>query len=132
MKLLDQQLSALQPGLIEKMELKLREEQIIIKTAAFNEDGACEVIFEGVKAFFFTDPQSLGKSRNLPKKSLMAAIVYNEGGFGHFSPVPRPEEARQISIPNFNVDFGHSSLFIEAEKIVINDHSYPLGHAYKI
>lgn len=126
MKALDQQLSELHPGLIEKMELNLQEEKILIKTAGFDDSDTFEVEFQGVKAFFFADPQQMGSRKHMPQKSLMAAIVYNEGGFGYFSATPQPQDSAFVSIPNFNVDFGHSSLFIEAEKIVINDHAYPL------
>lgn len=126
MKSLDQQLSTLRPGLLEKIELNLQNEIIKFKTAGFDESTNIEVEFQGVKAFFFADPQKMGDHKPLPRKSLMASIAYNEGGFGYFSTVPSVTEEHKVSIPNFNVDFGHSSMFIEAEKIVINEKAYPL------
>lgn len=126
MKTLDQKLSSLRPALLEKFEFHLEDEIIKFKTAGFDESSNVEVEFQGVKAFFFADPQRPGDHKPLPKRSLMASIAYHEGGFGYFSAVPTPSDEPKYSKPNFNVDFGHSSMFIEAEKIVINEKAYPL------
>lgn len=134
MKKLENQLENLYNSYLEDFSLELSDHRIRFKT--INDQADCnELIFEGVKAFFYADP-----NRPLDLKSQdpvsLSSIVFCNSGFGEFAIAHATRRkaptyaTADISIPNFNLCFGDASFFIEAKSITINEHKFTLkrGH----
>ncbi len=82
-----------------------------------------EIIFEDVKAFYYID-HDLKDDIAFTNENLNI-ISYDDLGFGEFATVKRAEDEDVfVSIPNFAVNLNESSLYIDANKIRINNKSY--------
>lgn len=103
---------------VAQLHFHMQEEAIEVELV----DAAGErtrVFFNGVSAFYFVD----GEESPLFSGRQLDAISYFSTGFGEFATVDvtDPEDAVNISVPNFAVDTGKSSLYIEAASIRIDD-----------
>lgn len=139
MKKLEKQLEGLYQSHLEDFTLELSDKRIRFKTTKTEISQFDELIFDGVKAFFYADPNKADRGSALllkedsEKEALeLSSIVFCDKGFGEFAIISSLEEhARgeapiEISIPNFNLCFGEASFFIEAKSITINDNHFSL------
>lgn len=139
MKKLEKQLEGLYQSHLEDFSLELSDQRIRFKTTKTAISQFDELVFDGVKAFFYADPNKAdhGKILTLPEGSEkeameLSSIVFCDKGFGEFAIISSLEEhARgeapiEISIPNFNLCFGEASFFIEAKSVTINDNHFSL------
>lgn len=82
-----------------------------------------EIVFEDVKAFYYID-HDLPSDMQIKGENLNS-ISYDLYGFGEFSAAhAKSEDEAFVSIPNFAVSINDSSLFIDANKIVINNQAF--------
>ena len=132
-KYLHDQLNQIRQVELNLMSIDFKEECIRIQGAeAGDSDKRYDLVFEGVNAFFYSDPGQ--PSMAAPgKRSTMKTVAYLHDGFGEFSVVQNREDEvdfytleSSISVPNFNIEFDDATLFIEAEGITINDRRYTL------
>lgn len=140
MKKLEHQLEGLYQSQLEDFSLELSDQRIRFKTTKNEISQIDELIFDGVKAFFYADPNSTSMTKPLPlmgeETTELSSIVFCHKGFGEFAIISSYEEhARgeapiEISVPNFNLCFGDASFFIEAKSITINDNRYSLKHQH--
>ncbi len=134
MKKLENQLENLYNSYLEDFSLELSDHRIRFKTINDQADSN-ELIFEGVKAFFYADPKRPLDFKSQDPVSL-SSIVFCHSGFGEFAIAHSSNRqtpafsTSDISIPNFNLCFGDASFFIEAKSVTINDHKFTLrrGH----
>ena len=131
MKKLESQLMNLYQSQLEDFSLELSDQRIRFKTAKTDDNSADELIFDGVKAFFYADPNRAPSLSDAAPTEL-SSIVFCDKGFGEFAIIEsledhqRGEAPIEISIPNFNLCFGDASFFIEANSITINDNRFAL------
>lgn len=99
------------------------------------ESALAEIAFEGVLSFFYVDserPETLVDTTK--NQETIKSIQYYRDGIGEFmsvNPKAIEEAIREdqpignlVSIPNFALEMRESSIFIEAEKIVIDGETY--------
>jgi len=100
----------------------------IISVAIAEEDSCTEseIIFKDVKAFYYIDHDTPSE---IPLSSEnLNTISFDLYGFGEFSAVnPRSEDELFVSVPKFAVNINESSLFIDADKISINNKEFFVG-----
>ena len=131
MKKLESQLMNLYQSQLEDFSLELSDQRIRFKTARTDENSADELVFDGVKAFFYADPNR-APAFNDETPTELSSIVFCDKGFGEFAIIEslddhlRGESPIEISVPNFNLCFGDASFFIEANSITINDNRFAL------
>ncbi len=131
MKKLESQLMNLYQSQLEDFSLELSDQRIRFKTAKMDQNSADELVFDGVKAFFYADPNRAPAFNNGTTTEL-SSIVFCDKGFGEFAIITsledhqRGESPIEISIPNFNLCFGDASFFIEANSITINENRFAL------
>ncbi len=102
-------------------DMDLDKISVAIKSNPLSE--SAEIIFEDVKAFYYID-NDLSSDFTFSKEHLNV-ISYDNFGFGEFSTVsPDREDEVFVSIPNFAVNVNDSSLFIDANKIRINNQAF--------
>ncbi|SCZ79208.1 YxiG family protein [Acidaminobacter hydrogenoformans] len=134
-KYLNDQLNQIRQVELDLMNIDFKEERIRIQGAeAGDHEKRFDLVFEGVNAFFYSDPSEMEAA--IPgRRSTMKTVAYQHDGFGEFAVVHRHEEVddadflnleSNISVPNFNIEFDDATLFIEAEGITINDRRYTL------
>lgn len=130
MKKLENHLMNLYRSYLEDFSLELQDQRIRFTTST-EEDASNELIFDGVKAFFYADPKKPIDIR-AEEPTELSSIVFCDKGFGEFAIVKSKdgrltgEEAFEISVPNFNLCFGDASFFIEAKSITINEQKFSL------
>jgi hypothetical protein len=132
-KYLNDQLNQIRQIEMNHMNIDFKEECIRIEGSDTGDgEKHYELIFEGVNAFFYSDPGH-PNTADTGKRSTMKAVAYQQDGFGEFSVVQdvtsEPDFYNlesSISVPNFNIEFDDATLFIEAEGITINDRRYTL------
>jgi len=116
-------LSNYSKGKIDSINFDMDLDKISVAISANNSVDAAEIIFEDVKAFYYIDhdmPTEIQLSDNN-----LNTISYDTFGFGEFSAAsPQTEDELFVSIPNFAVNINDSSLFIDADKIRINDQAF--------
>lgn len=119
---------------VNKFRFEMESEKVIFDLNP-TEDTFSEIAFEGVLSFFYVDSE---RKDNLETKAIdnetLKSIQYYRDGIGEFMSInPNAlEEAIEadipignlISIPNFALEMRDSSIFIEAEKIIIDGQSY--------
>jgi hypothetical protein len=133
-KYLNDQLNQIRQVELDHMNIDFKEESIRIQGSdAKDSEKRYDLLFEGVNAFFYSDPGQPIETVD-GKKSTMKTVAYQQDGFGEFAVIPDikldPESMtyeHSISIPNFNIEFGDAILFIEAEGITINDRRFTLS-----
>jgi len=132
-KYLNDQLNQIRQIELDLMNIDFKEECIRIRgSEAGDREKRFDLVFEGVNAFFYSDPGH--PDMTAPgKRSTMKTVAYLHDGFGEFAVVQNHEEEIEysnfdssISVPNFNIEFDDATLFIEAEGITINDRRYTL------
>lgn len=132
-KYLNDQLDQIRHVELEHMNIDFKEECIRIKGSnAQDREQHFDLVFEGVNAFFYSDPNQ--RSENMSnERSTLKTVAYQQDGFGEFAVIQNePFDAesldaiQNISIPNFNIEFGDATMFIEAEGITINDRRFTL------
>lgn len=139
MKKLEKQLEGLYQSQLEDFSLELSDKRIRFKTTKTEFSQFDELVFDGVRAFFYADPNKADHASpftiidDTEKESTeLSSIVFCDKGFGEFAIISSLEEhARgeapiEISIPNFNLCFGEASFFIEAKSVTINDNRFSL------
>lgn len=131
MNKLENQLFNLYQSQLEDFSLELSDQRIRFKTARTDHSSADELVFDGVKAFFYADPnRATVFSETAPTE--LSSIVFCDKGFGEFAIITsledhqRGESPIEISVPNFNLCFGDASFFIEANSITINENRFSL------
>ncbi len=131
MKKLENVLVNLSQSQLEDFSIEMSDQRIRFKTAHYNDANIDELVFDGVKAFFYADPnENVQLSKQLPME--LSSIVFCDKGFGEFAIIASLEDHKQgnsaieISIPNFNLCFGEASFFIEANSITINENRFSL------
>ena len=132
-KYLNDQLNQIRQIQLDLMNIDFKEDCIRIRgTEAGNHENRYDLVFEGVNAFFYSDPMTKGTEPE-STRSTMRAVAYQQDGFGEFAVVQDLPESfdlsgleSNISVPNFNIEFEDATLFIEAEGISINDRRYTL------
>lgn len=131
MKTLEHHLQNLYQSHLEDFELKLSDERIILKAKASETEQ--EVVFEGVKAFFYANPTVVSPELLADvDANAISSIVFCKKGFGEFAIVHSRDgrtpvgEPISVSVPNFNLCFGEASFFIEAKSVTINDQKFNL------
>lgn len=131
MKKLESQLMNLYQSQLEDFSLELSDQRIRFKTAKMDQNSADELVFDGVKAFFYADPNR-APALNSDTTTELSSIVFCDKGFGEFAIITsmedhqRGESPIEISVPNFNLCFGDASFFIEANSITINENRFAL------
>ncbi len=139
MKKLENQLEGLYQSQLEDFSLELSDQRIRFKTTKTEVCQFDELIFDGVKAFFYADPNKENPVNNFSltgesskETTELSSIVFCDKGFGEFAIITsledhaRGEAPIEISIPNFNLCFGEASFFIEAKSVTINDNHFSL------
>lgn len=139
MKKLEKQLEGLYQSQLEDFSLELSDKRIRFKTTKTEFSQFDELVFDGVRAFFYADPNKADHTSpftmidDTEKEAMeLSSIVFCDKGFGEFAIISSLEEhARgeapiEISIPNFNLCFGEASFFIEAKSVTINDNRFSL------
>ena len=132
-KYLNDQLNQIRQIELDLMNIDFKEECIRIQgSEAGDREKRYDLVFEGVNAFFYSDPGQ-PDATDSGKRSTMKTVAYQHDGFGEFAVVQNHVEEIEfnnlessISVPNFNIEFDDASLFIEAEGITINDRRYTL------
>lgn len=131
MKKLENVLVNLSQSQLEDFSIEMSDQRIRFKTAHYNDANIDELVFDGVKAFFYADPnENVQLSKQLPME--LSSIVFCDKGFGEFAIIASLEDHKQgnsaieISIPNFNLCFGEASFFIEANSVTINENRFSL------
>ncbi len=93
----------------------------IISVAISNEYAEpTEIIFEDVKAFYYIDHDM--EIDHMLSNTQLSAISYDDLGFGEFS--TKSQDDLFVSVPQFALNINDSSLYIDAEKIRINNEAY--------
>lgn len=132
-KYLNDQLNQIRQIELDLMNIDFKEECIRIQgSEAGDREKRFNLVFEGVNAFFYSDPGQ-PDTASPGKRSTMKTVSYLHDGFGEFALVQNQDEEIEfynlessISVPNFNIEFDDATLFIEAEGITINDLRYTL------
>lgn len=131
MKTLENQLMNLYQSHLEDFTLELSDQRIRFKTAREEQTSPDELVFDGVRAFFYADPnKSIPLSDETPTQ--LSSIVFCDKGFGEFAIIESMEDHQrgeapiEISVPNFNICFGDASFFIEANSVTINEKRFSL------
>lgn len=131
MKNLESHLMNLYQSHLEDFSLELSDQRIRFKTARSDETIADELVFDGVKAFFYADPNQAALLNDETPTEL-SSIVFCDKGFGEFAIITSLEDHQrgaspiEISVPNFNLCFGDASFFIEANSVTINENKFSL------
>ncbi len=139
MKKLEKQLEGLYQSQLEDFSLELSDQRIRFKTTKTEISQFDELVFDGVRAFFYADPNKADHSNPIlltddtkNETTELSSIVFCDKGFGEFAIISsledhaRGEAPIEISIPNFNLCFGEASFFIEAKSVTINDNRFSL------
>jgi hypothetical protein len=131
MKKLENVLVNLSQSQLEDFSIEMSDQRIRFKTAHYNDANIDELVFDGVKAFFYADPnENVQLNKQLPME--LSSIVFCDKGFGEFAIIASLEDHKhgnspiEISIPNFNLCFGEASFFIEANSVTINENRFSL------
>ncbi|MDN5351220.1 MAG: hypothetical protein PWQ12_136 [Clostridiales bacterium] len=107
-------------GKIDTINFDMDVDTISLAISAKDHEDPVEIIFEEVKSFYYVD-HDLKSGINLSNENLNV-VSYDTYGFGEFSAAG--EENPRISIPNFAVNINDSSLYIDADKIRINNQAF--------
>jgi len=119
---------------VNKMQFEMENEKVVFNLNP-SEDDLSEIAFEGVLSFFYVDSERDHHAINEQNDNeKIKSIQYYRDGIGEFmsiNPKAVEEALREeqpignlVSIPNFALEMRESSIFIEAEKIVIDGQSY--------
>lgn len=110
-------------GKINSLNIDTDIDKISVGISSNNALAPVEIIFEDVKAFYYIDHDL--KNDIIFSNENLNIISYDDLGFGEFATVKRADDEDVfVSIPNFAVNLNESSLYIDANKIRINNKSY--------
>jgi len=125
-------LDSLRQSIIEKFDMNIPKDKISIHIKTSNKStDKVKITFEEVFSFYF-----INENGNLTTKSCfdctkLNSIGYYENGVGEFANLDCPDDEiteKDISLPNFALEFLNSSMFIEARSIEINDKKFRVGY----
>ncbi len=108
-------------GKINSVNFDMDEDSISVAIIGNQEPEPIEIKFEDVRAFYYIDHDL--KSELLFSHDQLNVIAYDTYGFGEFSAAAN-HDSDFVSIPNFAVNLKDSSLYIDADKIRINNKRY--------
>ena len=107
-------------GKIDTINFDMDVDTISLAISAKNQEDRVEIIFEEVKSFYYVDHDM--KSEISVSNENLNVVSYDNYGFGEFAAANGDNQS--ISIPNFAVNINDSSLYIDADKIRINDKAF--------
>lgn len=122
-------LDGLKQSIIEKFDINIPKDKISIHMKTNNKsDYKVKITFEEVFSFYFINEDESLSTKNCTK---LNSIGYYENGVGEFANLDYEDDEiteKDISLPNFALEFLNSSMFIEARSIEINDKKFRVGY----
>ncbi|MGX8796471.1 YxiG family protein [Fusibacter sp. JL298sf-3] len=116
-------LDAYSRGTVDSVNINMDYDIISVAVQSKDHVEPVEITFEDVRAFYYIDHDMTSKLDI--SSDALNAIVYDTTGFGEFTAVAQgQDEDHFVAIPNFAVSIKDSSLYIDAQKIRINDKAY--------
>jgi hypothetical protein len=110
-------------GKVNSINFDMDLDKISVAVSTNNATSPTEIIFEDVKAFYYIDHDMPAEIKVSDEN--LNTISYDTYGFGEFSAVgSHSDDELFVSIPNFAVNIKDSSLFIDANKIRINNQEF--------
>lgn len=86
----------------------------------FVDNSVSEIIFKEVTSFYYLD----NDSEINPESTSLNNIMYCGKGIEEIMNVPEHDDGIAVSIPNFVLELSDSSIFIEANSIIIDKKKY--------